>query len=82
MILIPFDSMIPFTIGSLITWYLAGAVCVGIGTLGAVFFCGRLTWIKMVIGGLLGMGCYYCFSWAFQSRVSMEFGQVLKIVIN
>lgn len=51
MILIPFDSMIPFTIGSLITWYLAGAVCAGIGTLGAVFLCERFTWIKMVIGG-------------------------------
>lgn len=78
---IPFEPAILFTIASLITWYMGLVFCAALGALGSAF-CKRPTNTKIVIGSLLGMGCYYCFTWAFQSRVSMEFGKIFDIVVN
>lgn len=79
--MIPFEPAIAYTIGSLIVWYMGLILCGALGALGSAF-CKRPTNTRIVIGALLGMGCYYCFTWLFQSRASMEFGKVFNTVVN
>lgn len=78
---IPFEPALSFTLGSLVIWYLVLILCGVLGALGSAF-CNHPTNTKIVIGSLLGMGCYYCFTWLFQSRASMEFGKIVNTVIN
>jgi hypothetical protein len=79
--MIPFEPALAFTVGKLIVWYMGLILCGALGALGSAL-CKRLTNTKIVTGFLLGAGWYYCFTWIFQSKVSMEFGKIFNTVIK
>lgn len=81
MTLIPFEPVIPFTLGSLIVWYMLLLFCASLGALVTVF-CESVTNTKIAIGSLWGASFYYALSWLFQSRMMMEFAGIFKAVVS
>lgn len=77
MTLIPFEPVIPFTLGSLIVWYMLLLFCASLGALITVF-CESVTNTKIAIGSLYGGSFYYALSWLFQSRMKVEFAGIFK----
>jgi membrane protein DedA with SNARE-associated domain len=79
--LIPFEPVVPFTIGSLIMWYNMMFFSGAIGAWMSVFS-KEITYLKAIIGALFGMGWCYLISWLFGSKASMEFGKIFTTIVN